>query len=517
MVGQPYKRMPPEGSFDAIVVGSGPGGLSCAIQLAKAGKRVMVLERHYTLGGFMHTFTRKHFEWDVGLHYVGDVHRPQSLLRRLFDDLSGGGLSWAAIPDPYDTCVIGQDRYPFPAGREALRERLRQWFPRDGQPIDRYFELLHQVRRATAPFFANRAMPWILGRLLGPWMRGPFKKLVRVTTQEVLSSLTSNRRLQAVLCTQYGDYGLPPGESSFAMHALVVNHYLNGAAYPIGGSGAIVKAMLNRLESLGSVARVRAGVAHFLLEGNRCTGVVLENGDQWRAPLVVSNAGYANTFGPLMQRSWNPEVPPSAAHVCLYAGLKGAPDSHPLPQGNLWRFPSDDLDGDARRYREDSRAPFPMVYHSFASAKDPSWTERFPGRATMEVIVPAHYQWFSAWEHLPWHKRGRDYEAFKTGFEERLVAEMERELPGIASALTHVEVSTPLSTRHFSGYARGEIYGLEHTPRRFACKDLGPRTPIGGLFLTGQDVVTDGLAGAVLSGFLTASAVLGRNLIKEHL
>ena len=73
-VGKAYKRFEPSGVYDSIVIGSGIGGLCTAALLARiAGERVLVLERHYTAGGFTHAFRRHDFEWDVGVHYIGDV------------------------------------------------------------------------------------------------------------------------------------------------------------------------------------------------------------------------------------------------------------------------------------------------------------------------------------------------------------------------------------------------------------------------------------------------------------
>ena len=87
-------------------------------------------------------------------------------------------------------------------------------------------------------------------------------------------------------------------------------------------------------------------------------------------------------------------------------------------------------------------------------------------------------------------------------------------IQGVLGGLRVQEVSTPLSTRHFANYERGEIYGLAHSPERFAARWLRPRTPIRGLWLTGQDVATCGVAGAMAAGYLTASAMLRRNLLK---
>jgi len=90
-------------------------------------------------------------------------------------------------------------------------------------------------------------------------------------------------------------------------------------------------------------------------------------------------------------------------------------------------------------------------------------------------------------------------------------------VPGARGRVQHAELSTPLSTRHFANYGRGEIYGLNHTPARFAERALKPATPIKGLFLTGQDISTAGVGGALFGGVITASAVLRRNMVSAIL
>src|SRR5512139_1026123 len=101
-----YKREHPTGPWDAIVIGSGIGGLATAALLAKyGGKKVLVLERHYTPGGYTHVFHRPGYEWDVGVHYIGDVHRG-SMLRAAFDVIGDGGIEWEDMGEVYDRIVI---------------------------------------------------------------------------------------------------------------------------------------------------------------------------------------------------------------------------------------------------------------------------------------------------------------------------------------------------------------------------------------------------------------------------
>jgi all-trans-retinol 13,14-reductase len=131
-IGRPYKQFHDSGRFDVIVVGSGIGGMGTAALLAKAaGQRVLVLEKHYTAGGFTHVFRRPGFEWDVGVHYVGQVHTPGSPANALFEYLAEGRLSWNAMPEVYDRVNIDGLRFDYVSGREHLRDALVETFPRE--------------------------------------------------------------------------------------------------------------------------------------------------------------------------------------------------------------------------------------------------------------------------------------------------------------------------------------------------------------------------------------------------
>src|SRR3972149_2428523 len=122
MVGVPYRQQKIASQFDGIVIGSGIGGLSAAVLLARhGGKRLLVLARHYTAGGFTPVFRRPGFEWDVGVHYIGQVRDPESPVRRIFDHLSEGRLAWAPMPDGDDRVILGGGCYDFVAGTDRFR------------------------------------------------------------------------------------------------------------------------------------------------------------------------------------------------------------------------------------------------------------------------------------------------------------------------------------------------------------------------------------------------------------
>ncbi|MGB5659482.1 MAG: NAD(P)/FAD-dependent oxidoreductase, partial [Thermoanaerobaculia bacterium] len=300
-VGTSYKHADIGGDYDAIVIGSGMGGLATAGWLAKhGGKRVLVLERHYTAGGFTHTFRRPGYEWDVGVHYIGQVMDPESPVRQAFDDLTDAKLQWADMGEVYDRIVIGDDSYDFVKGREEFRARMHGYFPAERLAIDRYLDLLRSTYRRAGLYFAEKAMPPFLSNLAGGLMRRPLMSRARKTTRVTLEELTSDQRLIGVLTGQWGDHGLPPAQSSFFMHALIAGHYLKGAAYPVGGSSRIAATIEPVIEAAGGAVVTSAEVSEILVDEGRAVGVRMSDGNELRAPAIVSNAGFSNTFSRLL-------------------------------------------------------------------------------------------------------------------------------------------------------------------------------------------------------------------------
>lgn len=503
--------------YDVVVIGSGIGGLCCAALLSRLGKRVCVLEQHYTAGGFTHSYEREGYEWDVGVHYIGEVHKPHAPLRRIFDVISDGQLQWAPMDAVYDRIIIGDRHYDFVAGRENLSAELKRHFPDEAEAIDAYFRIVTEVSRSMQTFFAGQAMPPTLARayeLLRPY-RVP--KQCFMTTRAVLESLTDNQQLIAVLTGQWGDYGLPPAEASFLMHAAVTKHYFAGGNYPVGGSWKIADTIIPVIRAGGGEVFTYARVARIRTDGNRATGVVMEDGSEIGADTVVSGAGARLTFGQLLdadlrQRHGFPEklleVKPSSGHLCLYAGFKGTAAELGLPKTNLWVYPNADHEGNVQQFLADPLNTLPMLYISFPSAKDPAWEQHYPDRSTVEVITLGKYEWFAPWADKTWNQRGEDYEALKQRFTERMLEGLYQQMPQLRDRLDYCELSTPLSTVWFNAYDRGEIYGLDHPPERFHQRWLHPVTPVKGLYTTGQDVVTAGVGGALMGGVMTAAAMM---------
>jgi all-trans-retinol 13,14-reductase len=523
---QSYKQNPQLApGYDAIIIGSGMGSLTTGAILAKEGQKVLILERHYTAGGFTHVFKRKGYEWDVGIHYIGDVQRPNSPIKRLFDYITNSRLTWADMGEVYDRIIIGDKKYDLVKGVENFKKTLVSYFPEEEKAITQYISLVFAANKAMGKFYMQKAFPEFIRIIIGGFLRKGYLKYTDKTTYEVLSSLTKNEELIKVLSGQYGDYGLAPKQSSFAMHASVVKHYFAGGSFPIGGSSQIVKTIDPVIETAGGTILINAEVEEVIIENNTAKGVRMKDGKNFYAKTIISGTGVFNTYEKLIPAAISAQykfkeqlkkVNPSVSHACLYIGLKGSPESLKLPKTNLWIYPKEgDHDTCVAEYLKDMTAPFPVVYISFPSAKDPDWSNRYPDRSTIDIITLVPFEVFEPWEDSQWMKRGAVYDNLKEVITKRLLKELYKQLPHLEGHIDHCELSTPLTTQHFVNYKKGEIYGIEHTPDRFRQKFLKPSTPINHFYLTGQDIVTAGVSAALFSGLLTASAITGKNMMKK--
>jgi phytoene dehydrogenase-like protein len=500
-----------ETHFDAIVIGSGIGGLAAASLLARVGgKRVLVLERHFKPGGFTHTFQRRAWSFDVGLHYVGELQE-WSQPRRLLDLASGGALAWTKLPSRFERFVYPELTFEVPDDPARYREALAEAFPAERDGVRRWFDAIESAAGWAGRHFVGKALP----RPAAALAELPGRAAALRTTGEVLGETFRDPLLRAVAASQWADYGLPPSRSAFAMHAVVARSYLRGAWYPAGGAGEIARTFLAQVEAAGGECRVNHEALEILVERGRAAGVRASarrggRDDEltFHAPLVVSDAGAAATYGRLLPGT---STPPSASprlgtsHVSVYLGLSRSPAELGFRGENNWFFELTDHDAAfAGGTRELLRSRALSAYLSFPSLKDPR------ARAhTAELVAVADAAPFARWRALPWRRRGEEYERVKARIAEALLGLVERHHPGFRELVAYQEVSTPLTVEHFTAHPGGRIYGAPATPERMRDPRLGVRTPVKGLYLAGADAMSLGIMGAFMGGVLAAGAALG--------
>lgn len=524
-VGSAYRKTSGvSGAYEAVVVGSGMGGMSAASLLAQKGWKVLMLEQHNVVGGMTQSYTRNGYRWSVGLHYIGEVGSPHTATWKLFDKVTGGAIDWEPMPGIFNRMVIGPNQYEIPAGEAAYAAALQGYFPREEAAIQRYLELVRVVSKSSAGYFAQKALAPAQAEVVYDGLCDPFHAFSDRLTINVLHELTSNPELIALLCANWGDYSLEPTRSSFAMHCMLAKHYMNGGHYPVGGGMAFSRAIAPIIERAGGMILHSAEVAEILVADGKTRGVRLTSGEEILCPVVVSNAGVQNTYGRLMSGDTlaaagleNPldKVTDTYAVVGLNIGFNRSARDLGFTPANIWAHPSSDLQANLDAHRASFGAPFAWTFTTFPSTKDPAWDRDFPGKAVVEMYAHTDYRHFEAWAGSRWMKRGDAYLARKADIQERLLEELYRFAPAARGAVDYVEVSTPLSYETFARRERGGFMGIESTPQRFRQKWLRAQSPIGGLYLTGQDVSTDGVIGALVGGVIATSAITGTDVMGE--
>ncbi|EQA35733.1 NAD(P)-binding Rossmann-like domain protein [Leptospira inadai serovar Lyme str. 10] len=518
-----------ENRYDVIFIGSGMGSLTAASLLTQfAGKKVLILEKHFQPGGFTHEFQRKQgkFHWDVGIHYVGDMHE-EGLCRKLSDKITKKGVRWKRMPDPFERLVFPSRTFDIYGDPARFKDDLILQFPEEQEAIERY---LKDIKKITALFGKSMML-----RLSPPSLEA-FSDLLGdptiTTLKEYFDANFKNEELKGILAAQWGDHGLPPSKVAFAMHASLVQHYINGGYYPVGGAGKIFDSIEPIVKAGGGDVLSSVEVREVLIRDGKAIGVKTKalRGEglerDFFAPVVISCAGAYPTYTKLIPES----VPISfreklkdfydrekmTTSLCLYLGLSDSPAKLGFKGENYWIFSSHDHDKNFSERNDwiNRSGEIPNLYVSFPSLKNPEAKSH-----TADVITFTDYENFVEWKSLPWKKRGEDYKVLKEKITSRILSTIESRFPGFSKLVEFSELSTPITNEHFTSHPDGAIYGLACVAERYdkeKCPWFDVRTPISGLFLTGADAGSPGIAGAMMAGLAAATAVVGSSaLLKE--
>jgi len=499
--------------FDVIVIGSGMGGMTTAAALSRMDHKVLLLEQAQKIGGLTHAFTRNGFTWDVGLHYCGTFGHDQ-LAGRILDWLSGGTIEFSSVGTVYDTLHFPDD-FKIPVGRpaEAYKMELKDRFPDNAAEIDAYFEALLSAEEAGHMAGAERAMPEPFRSAHHWWNKKKIQRWCSRTTGEVIAELISDPQLAAVLSSQWGTYGGKPKEASFAFHAIIIGHYLEGAAYPVGGAAAIARGLVPVIEAAGGSARAGTPVSEILLQDGKAVGVRTTSGEEFNAPDIVSAIGAGETVKRLLpenirEQDWAREIAtfkPSICHFDLFLGFEGDIEKLGATRSNHWFYESWDT-SDAIWTAADGES-IPMSFVSFGSLKNPAHDPGPTNKHSGDMLVWADWSSVAEFANGGADKRPDEWASFKQSIESRMMAHFKEKFPALAPHIVYHELGTPLATASFTGHEKGGFYGVETTPRRMLSDALNARTPVPGLFLAGQDVMCPGIAGSLSGGMLGAAAI----------
>ena len=499
--------------FDVIVIGSGMGGMTTATALSRFDHKVLLLEQAPHIGGLTHAFSRNGFTWDVGLHYCGTFGHDQ-LAGRILDWLSSGTIEFQSLGTVYDTLHF-PDNFDISVGRpaEAFKMELKDHFPDNAAEIDAYFEALLLAEEAGHAAGSDRALPEPFRAVHHWWNKNKMERWCNRTTAEVIDELVSNPKLAAVLSAQWGTYGGKPKEASFAFHGIILGHYLEGASYPVGGAAAIAKGLVPVIEAAGGKVLPGTPVTEIILDAGKAVGVRTQSGDEFRAPTIVSAIGAGETVKHLLpddirKQEWAREIAsfkPSICHFDLFLGFEGDITKHGATRANHWFYESWDTNDAIWTAAEDD--PIRMMFVAFSSLKNPAHDPGPDQKHAGDLLIWADWNSVARFTNRGADEHPDEWTAFKQSVERRMLDFFKQKFPDLAPLIVYHELGTPLATAAFTGHENGGFYGVETTPRRMMSDALNVRTPVPGLFLSGQDVMSPGIAGALAGGMIGAGAI----------
>ncbi len=505
--------------YDAIVIGSGAGGLSAALRLARSNLSVLLLEAMPAFGGYLNPFRRKSYSFDTGLHYLGELGEGQSFWRLLHEL----GLTDTVRFNELDP--DGFDRYIFPdyelrvcKGKERFIERLMAEFPKEKRRIEKFFEIFDKIIGAAR---ASRALRGGLLKRLSFILKHPaMSKYSRVPYQRLLDEVTTDKRLQAALAAPSGLYGLPPSKAPVIWAIMTWAHLLKGAYYPVGGSGALRDAFVFALKNHGAELRNRSWVVSISKRGEEFV-VETESGEQQTARVVISDADPVITLGRLVDpelvssriKEKVKRLRPSGGAFYAFIGTDLDLYSLGITDANIIHYSGYDINSIYGRWLVPTPPEeFPFFFITSPSVKDPDGGHAPKGYDTLEILTGANYEVFEKWANLPSMKRGEEYEVLKEKIGEGLIAAAERYIPGLSQHLDFVEYATPLSNEYWVNAVRGGNFGPEQTPDQMGPgRFMNLTAGIDGLFLAGAGTMGGSVIACVASG-VRAGSKAGKHL-----
>lgn len=502
-------------NYDAIIIGSGAGGLTTALCLARAGKKVLVLEQHYVPGGWCHSFTLGGQRFSPGVHYIGLCEEGQST-SELYKGLGIANdiVLFRMNPKAFEHCIIDGVKYEIPAGLDNMASAVGSYFPSEAKGISKYIRLVKKVN------YQMMLMP----RLRGFWQlaTSPFRTATFVhhmpfSLNTIISRYVKDPLAKAVLNVQCGDHGLPPKKANFVVHTAVMGHYAEGGFYPMGGGSGIVKAMTNAIKKLDGKVKVESSVKKILITNRTATGVELENGEQIFADIIISNAdpgitylelcGRENLSAKLQKRLDATKY--SCTSLILFLTLDMDVTKFGIDSGNMWIFRDEDTD---RQFEDLTTTDvtegeeFPGLFMSCTTLKDPV---SFNGRYhNFEIVTYVDYNCVSQFSGEKDYQT-EEYKSFKDKVIAKFMNTVEKHIPGAKQHIVQIELGTPKTNRFYINSTRGNVYGTEKSLRNVGPMAFRKKSEIKNLYLCGASTLSHGVAGASYSGLETAKVILG--------
>lgn len=488
-----------------IIIGSGLGGLSCGVILAKNGYKVTVLEQHHQAGGCLQCFERRGAKFETGLHFVGSADKGQTLHRLLswlevIDDIKLHRLD----PERYETLLMGGTRFELANGAEALIEKLSAHFPKERDNLARYCSLVGRIAGASSLHSLDERHADV----------ALSTRYQLSSINEVMDELFDDEMLKNVLCGEIPLLAAERDKTPFSSHAFIMDFYNQSAWRVVGGSDAIARSLQRTIERYGGEVLTSNRVTKIVCDERRATAVIVNDERLLSADLIISSIHPARLVElldtPLIRNAYRHRIGNLPETVgCFTVYLKFKPGCQPYRNYNIFGYRNSSPWG--CEHYDDLSWPLGYLYMHMCDEPQQQW-------ASSGVILSyMRYSDVEPWQGTALGHRGSDYEAFKRERALRLIDLVDSDMPGLKDSIECFFTSTPLSYLDYTGTEKGAMYGVARDISLGVQGRVQHRTKIPNLLLAGQNINSHGILGVIVGSIVSCADILGENTILKQL
>lgn len=498
--------------YDAVIIGSGIGGLVCGCVLSMEGYSICIVEKNEQFGGCLQSYSRDKVLFDSGVHYLGGLDKGQNLYQ-IFKYL--GIMDHLRLQkmdeDAYDKIIIDNDanEYPLAQGYENFIQKLLAYFPDEEKALRAYCNKIKAVCKKFPLYNLRHG--------IGFQEKIP---VLEIDTKKFIDSITNNEKLKAILSGNNILYAGEPNKTPFYIHALINNSYIESSWKCADGGGAqITKLLVKKIREYNGELLKKKEVKKIVEQNGRVTHIELSDGSHIYGTNFISNIHPSKTLqitatnvlrNAYKKRLTGFENTISAFTLNIVLKKNSFKyfnhNYYYHKEGQIWNL---------YNYTEEN---WPLGYALFLSpfSKNPEYAE------SISVLTYMRFEEVGKWKNTfntqpVNNSRGEDYEQFKKQKAEILLDCIEKKFPGFRTYIQAYYVATPLTFRDYIGNDDGALYGITKNYKDPVKTFLSSRTKLPNLYLTGQNLNVHGILGTAISGLITCFDILGNDNIIEKI
>ena len=489
--------------YDAVIIGSGLGGLECAHILSKAGMSVLLLERGTQAGGCLQSYRRLGLAFDTGFHYVGGLDEGQSL-HSAFRHLGLLHLPWQRLDNHFDRVTIGNQTFSFAQGYDAFVETLTAAFPAERDALNKYADMLKQCGEqqfdALNPQTGESSV---------------LSRLFETSAYQYLTETFHDPLLINVLCGTSLKMELRKESLPLFTFAHGNGSFIESSWRLKGDGSLIVNSLVDGIRMHGGEIICNTEVRELVEKDGKLVHAVCSNGEIYEGTIFISNIHPAVTCNLVKQSSRMKKVYRSRiTHLentfgMFTVSLRIKPQTLRYFNWNQYIYKEPDVWAFHLKNNP--------VSGVLVSCRIPEDGSKYVQQ--VDLLTPMNWSECEQWSHTEVGRRGEDYKAMKKRVADECITLAERFIPGLRDRITGCYTSTPLTYHNYTLTPEGSAYGLRKDFRNPMITLLSPRTPIPNLLLTGQNLMLHGLHGVTMTALFTCAEVLGKepiwNIVKN--